>query len=82
MRQGSRGSYRVSSEESGLILFRSMELGFPLELQKGFQTSCQVDVGNLGFFGGEEGITPHFMLLGDTQGSIRVCAGESGLISS
>ena len=59
-----------------------MELSFPLELQKGFQTSCQVDVGNLGFFGGEEGITPHFMLLGDTRGSIRVCAGESGLISS
>ena len=48
--RASWGSYRISTGESGLISFCGMELLFPLKLEKGYQASCRVQVGNLGFF--------------------------------
>jgi len=41
----SLGSYGVSIGESGLVSCGDMELCFPLEVKKGCQASCRVEVG-------------------------------------
>ena len=44
--QGSRASSQSSTRESGLVWCWGMELGFPLELSKWCQPSCQVQAGS------------------------------------
>ena len=61
--QGSQDSYQASPRESGLVWGRGMELCFPLELSKGYQASCRVQAGNLGFLKRiSMGVRPPIML--------------------
>ena len=59
----SLGSYGVSTGESGLISCGDMELCFPLEVEKGCQASCRVEVGIWCYFQRCHGaLSPPFML--------------------